>query len=171
MYFNKGDVLNVGLGRLGGKGVRRHLESLLERLRAKGRLPEGDAFSMARFTGHAYKLHRIGPRQRAHDGALLVGDSAGVAYNISGEGIRPAVLSGRLAAETLIEADGNFEKRVMERYERRMDVVLGEPLSGAKLELWSRIPSGAGRGMLRSDHFVRKVVLDRMFLRPGAGLG
>ena len=173
-YFNKGRVLNVGLGRLGGKGVRRHLVALLERLRVKGRLPEGDALSMSRFAGHAYKLHRLGPRQRAHDGALLVGDSAGVAYNISGEGIRPAVLSGRLAAETLVEAEGNFEKRVMARYERRLDAALGEPLSGAKLALWSRVPFGAVRaaaqGMLRSDRFVRKVVLDRAFLRPGAGL-
>ena len=151
--------------------MRRHLVALLERLRAKGRIPEGDAFSMARFTGHAYKLHRLGPRRRAHEGALLVGDSAGVAYNISGEGIRPAVLSGRIAAETLIEADGKFEKRVMVRYERRLDAALGEPLSGAKLALWSRIPSGAVRaaawGMLGSDRFVRKVVLDRAFLRPG----
>jgi len=174
-YFNKGNVLNVGLGRLGGKGVRRHLVALLDRLRARGRLPEGDAFSMARFTGHAYKLHRIGPRQRAHDGALLIGDSAGVAYNISGEGIRPAVLSGRLAAETLIEADGNFELCAMDRYERRLDAALGAPLSGPRLALWSRIPSGAvravARGMLRSDYFVSKVVLDRTFLRPGAGLG
>ena len=173
-YFNKGRVLNVGLGRLGGKGVKKHLTSLLEQLRAKGRLPGGDAFSMARFTGHAYKLHGIGPRQRAHEAALLIGDSAGVAYNISGEGIRPAVLSGRLAAQTLVEAKGNFEKRVMERYEHRLDAVLGAPLSDSRLALWKSIPSGAvrsaARGMLRSDFFVRKVVLDRAFLRPGAGL-
>lgn len=170
-YFNKGSVVNVGLGRFGGKGVREHLAALLGRLRARGRLPEGDGFHMKRFRGHAYRLHGIGARRRAHEGVLLIGDAAGVAYNFSGEGIRPAVLSGKLAAETLIEAEGMFEQRLLARYERRLDAVLGTPLSGLRLALWNRVPSGAVRAlarvMLRSELLLRKIVLDRLFLRPG----
>ena len=39
-------------------------------------------------------------------GVLTIGDAAGLAYPESGEGIRPAIESGRLAAQILIEAGG-----------------------------------------------------------------
>ena len=42
---------------------------------------------------------------------LLVGDAAGLAYPQSGEGIRPAIESGLLAAATIVEADGDYTRR------------------------------------------------------------
>jgi flavin-dependent dehydrogenase len=47
---------------------------------------------------------------------MLIGDSAGLSYPQSGEGIRPAVESGLLAADTIIAADGNYDSEHLEPY-------------------------------------------------------
>jgi flavin-dependent dehydrogenase len=173
--FNKGETLNIGIGRFGGDGVRRHLEALLSRLRAKGRLPDRPEFSIHAFKGHAYKLRRFYPRMPVHDGALLVGDAAGVAYNVSGEGIRPSIFSGRLAAKTLIDATGDFSKSRLTVYETRLDKALGRPLTPRELALWRGAPTSAVRALagaaLRSDFLTRWLVVDTLFLRAGAPIG
>ena len=167
-YFSKGEAINIGLGRLGKRGVRAHLARFLEKLRAKGRLPAGEAFSPDRFRGHAYKIHGIDPRRRAAEGVLLIGDSAGVARNFSGEGIGPSVLSARLAARALIEAGSRADTDLARCYQRELDRALGAPLTGWRRLLWSAVPGFlprlAGGMALRSDRLIRRVVLDRFFL-------
>ena len=168
-YFNKGNVLNVGLGRYGGKGVRPHLEKLLRQLHKKRKLPAGDTFAMKHFKGHAYKLHKVNPRQRAGPGFLLVGDAAGVAYNVSGEGIYPAILSGKLASTTLIQAQGDYDERLLKTYEHRLDAALGRPLTPQQLRIRSRTPTAAVRALagtvFQSDFLVRKLIVEYLFLR------
>jgi geranylgeranyl reductase family protein len=100
-YFTKGDFLNVGVGALGGMPIRRRLARLLARLRAAGRLPEEAALTP--FRGHAYRLWRGRPRRLAGERFALVGDAAGLARDLSGEGIGPAVRSALLAAEAIAE--------------------------------------------------------------------
>jgi hypothetical protein len=56
--------------------------------------------------GHAYLGSGVGPSPVIGPGVMLVGDAAGLAYSESGEGIRPAIESGRLVAKTLIAALG-----------------------------------------------------------------
>jgi geranylgeranyl reductase family protein len=55
------------------------------------------------------------------DRILLVGDAAGLVDSLSGEGIRFAIASGKLAAETVITAHskGDFSVRVLRGYQER----------------------------------------------------
>src|SRR5262249_59884982 len=53
------------------------------------------------FRGHAYVVRRRAPRKLAGDRFCLVGDAAGLARDLSGEGIGPAIKSGMLAAEAV----------------------------------------------------------------------
>jgi geranylgeranyl reductase family protein len=99
-YFTKGDFLNVGIGAVGNPPVRQRLARLLARLRASGRLPEG--LRLEPFRGHAYSVRRDRPRRVGGDRFVLVGDAAGLARDLSGEGIGPAVRSARLAASALL---------------------------------------------------------------------
>ncbi len=107
-YFTKGDFLNIGVGdflnigvgALGGESVRRRLERLLARLAASGRLP--DDLALTPFRGHAYAIRRGQPRRVGGERFALVGDAAGLARDVSGEGIGPAVRSACLAAEALL---------------------------------------------------------------------
>ena len=99
-YFTKGDFLNVGVGALGGTPVRARLERLLRTLRATGRLPDG--LALTPFKGHAYAIRRARPRCVAGDRFVLVGDAAGLARDVSGEGIGPATRSARLAAAAIL---------------------------------------------------------------------
>ena len=46
-------------------------------------------------------MRRRAPRRLAGDGFCLVGDAAGLARDLSGEGIGPAIRSGLLAAEAV----------------------------------------------------------------------
>jgi flavin-dependent dehydrogenase len=116
-----------------------------------------------RWRGHAYLAWGTGPRPLTGEGLLVAGDAAGLAYPESGEGIKPAVESGRLAAETLLAARGQFNAANLRSYEselrRRYPSArrTPAPLAGAIRAL--------GRRLLRSRSFTRRVVIDRWFLR------
>ena len=68
--------------------------------------------------GHAYLAWGVGPRPVVGDGMLLAGDAAGLAYPESGEGIRPAIESGQMAAAALIGAGGRYSADALRRTQR-----------------------------------------------------
>ena len=77
--------------------------------------------------GHAYLLHCNNKRNVVGEGILLVGDAAGVAYSQSGEGIRPAIESGLLAASAILAADGKYSRATLESYRSLLTARFGEP--------------------------------------------
>jgi flavin-dependent dehydrogenase len=157
--FRKGDYLNIGLGRDDRQGLAAHIEDFLAFLRRERGVPEPPG----RFHGHAYLLYGHGKRELIADGALLVGDAAGLAYPSSGEGILPAVESGLLAAQTLLEAQGDYRRQRLAPYLDRLRLRFGRgtPLAAA-IPAWLRVP--LARGLFRHPGLVRRVVLDHGFL-------
>jgi len=160
--------LNVGLGRQGTRNLSGEIAAFLERLRGWGRLP----FALpSRPRGHAYLLHGEAERPLGAEGVLLVGDAAGLAYPRSGEGIRPAVESGLLAADAIAEglAAGDEAPHVL--YQRSIEQRFGSrrPQGGdwvARLpEAWKEALAGR---LLATRAFARHVVLDRWFLHRHA---
>ena len=94
--FPKADHLSVGVGVFADGGARRRLRDELSRyLHATGL---GDA-SLLRVRGAPIPVR---PRIAARGPVLLAGDAAGLADPLTGEGISLAILSGRLAAESLL---------------------------------------------------------------------
>ena len=159
--FRKGDYLNIGLGREDHHKLAEHVEDFLAFLRRAHRI--ADDLS-GRFKGHAYILHGHVDRKRLDDGVLLIGDAAGLAYPQSGEGIRPAVESGLLAAAAIIAADGDFSAARLAPYCRRLDERFGmgrPPTAGA---LAAVLRNFLGSRLLGNVWFTRHVVLDRWFL-------
>jgi geranylgeranyl reductase family protein len=161
--FRKQDVLNVGLGRLGGARVGEHVEAYTARLRREGRVP---ALLPGRFKGHAYVLRPHARREVVGDGVLLVGDAAGLAYPESGEGIRPAVESALLAARTIAEAGGRADRAALEPYHRRLRDRFGGrgPLRAWTDWLPSPLVRRAAGALLGHAGFSRRVVMERWFL-------
>jgi menaquinone-9 beta-reductase len=160
--FRKGNFLNVGLGRLNRRDVTAHLQAFCQFLRDRGKiacdLPE-------RFHGHAYQIYeRIDPKL-VDDGVLFIGDAAGLAYPQSGEGIRPAVESGLLAADVLIEAAGNYSLARLTRYASEIHKRFGTPRRGAVSDyLPAAFLRFAAARLMATRWFTRSVVLDRWFL-------
>jgi flavin-dependent dehydrogenase len=139
----------------------------------RGRLPGLPAPARAaagerdrRLKGHAYLLYDTTPRPLVGDGVLLVGDAAGLAYAPSGEGIRTAVESGLLAAQTIREARGAFDGSSLEPYRSRVEARFGRRRSGGGLTrlVPSRVVEALGAGLLASSWLTRRIVLDRWFL-------
>jgi len=164
--FRKGDYLNVGLGRVDRHGLNLHLNSFLASLSEAGRIPAG---APAKFAGHAYLLYGNSHRRRVAEGAMLIGDAAGLAFQQSGEGIRPAIESGALAARVILGAEGKYSSDRLEPYcdllearFKQRDTCRASALSN----LWpdSAIALVAGF-LLASPSFTRHVLLDRWFLR------
>jgi len=160
----KGSWLNVGLGRQDVHGLSDHVTRFVDWLRANGRLPVS---LPAKFRGHAYLLHGEARRALAGDGVVLVGDAAGLAYPRSGEGIRPAVESGLLAAKTLLEAGGAAARGRLVRYEAAVERRFG-PREGGGSDWVARFPhawkAALAGALLANRLFARHVVLDRWFL-------
>jgi len=160
--FRKGDYLNIGLGRVDKTDLPSHVAAFGEFLRERGKvacdIPE-------RFHGHAYQLYeRVRPKL-IDERVLLIGDSAGLAYPQSGEGIRPAVESALMAAEVIAEAGGECGESALEGYRRRVIERFGEPRRGGAgdwlPEGWLRFIAAK---LLATRWFSRHVVIDRWFL-------
>jgi menaquinone-9 beta-reductase len=98
----KSDWLNVGCGTLDAGKVRDAWAFTHAHLRDRGHLPDEAEPELRHVKGHSYYLFDPVHLESAHrDGALLVGDSLGLAHPITAEGILPATISGRLAAESI----------------------------------------------------------------------
>jgi len=118
--------------------------------------------------GHAYGLYGRQPRKIIADGALLIGDAAGLAYPESGEGIRPAVESGLIAAHAILAADGNYNSRNLALYNELLDSRLHRERSrfDTLVQLLPHtIKEFAGRQLLRSRSFCENIVVNQWFLR------
>lgn len=167
--FRKGRFVNVGLGRMEGRNLKAHLAGFLDWLFKRGILPREPVFDPLRFRGHAYKLHLIDPRPPVANGVLLAGDAAGLSHTFSGEGIRPAVESGILAAEVIRECGANYSLEKLDTYRRRLYRLLGTPWTGWRARLAGQTPAwlveGLGKTVLSSAFLTRRVLLDRWFLR------
>jgi flavin-dependent dehydrogenase len=169
--FRKGDYLNVGLGRREPRAIARHVEAYVEGLVGESRIERPPEEG---WRGHAYRLRAGKPPRPIADGALLVGDAAGLAFSASGEGILPAIVSGRLAARAILEAGGEYAEARLESYARGLDAALGSP--SRRRALPAPVARLAGAVLLASPWFARRVVLDAWFLhrhehttRPGVG--
>ena len=102
----KSDWLNVGCGTLDASAVHDAWQVTYEHLRAAGHVPRETEDDLAHVKGHSYFLyHPIHLDRAAHDNVVLVGDALGLAHPITGEGILPAVVSGRRAAAAILADD------------------------------------------------------------------
>jgi geranylgeranyl reductase family protein len=156
----KGDYLNVGIGRRESHDFNEHVKQFAAFLERSGALTDTSSLT---WRGHAYLASGTGPRPVVGDGLVLIGDAAGLAYPESGEGIRPAIESGRLAARTLVAADGRSSRADLQPYADQLRC-LYPPTSRPPRPLRS-VLAAAGRLLLGSRSFTRHVVLDRWFLR------
>lgn len=163
--FRKGRYLNVGLGRADRRRLPEATRTFAEFLRLTRHAPERPSL---RWQGHAYRLHdeSLSSRRVVDEGVLVVGDSAGLAYRQSGEGIRPAIESGLLAARAIVEAGGRYTRERLAPYERWVGERFGA--GGHERSLGGLLPdtlkAHLGRSLLALPLFVRSVVLNRWFL-------
>jgi len=116
--FPKSSHLSVGIGNMckGASGLKQQLITAMNRF--------GIPLDGARILGHP--LPTFTGRQRLRqDTICLLGDAAGLVDPLTGEGIRHALLSGKLAAEAIAQGS-------LEMYSRRVWQEIGRDL------LWAR---------------------------------
>jgi flavin-dependent dehydrogenase len=161
--FRKAGYLNIGFGRLDSKGVPKQTAEFVDFLKTKGRISRNGSW---RWKGHAYLLAGDTGRPPVADGVVLIGDAAGLAYPQSGEGIRPAIESGLLAASTIVAAQGRYARERLEEYERNLGKRFSVSQAASLLTrvLPDSLAAAAARRFLASPLFVRHMVLDRWFL-------
>ena len=147
-YFPKEDVLNIGLGVVSGPGANlpQRRDALVASLRTSGHLPAD--LPLEPFRGHAYVVRRRAPRRLAGADFCLIGDAAGLARDLSGEGIGPAIRSGLWAAEAMVAhlrhgaPLASYAERIVRRYGSGETGWLGRQLS--------RLPDGVARALVRA---------------------
>jgi len=159
--IRKGRYLNIGLGREGSQRLPEELRHFCDFLKQSGRIPEE---LPDRFHGHAYLLYGRSARKLFDEGVLLVGDAAGLACPHSGEGIRPAVESGLMAATTIMEAREDYRRHSLAAYHTRIQERFGcvKPSRAIGPEFLRNLVAGS---LLNNRWFTRHIVLDRWFLQ------
>lgn len=166
-YFSKGDFLNVGIGAIaGGADLHARQSRFLGRLERSGRLKAETP--LVPFRGHAYALRVVSPRRVAEAGLFLVGDAAGLARDVSGEGIGPAVASARIAAAHALRAlDGGRPEEVAEEYRREISRRFGSGEPTWLGQLLGSLPQSlvvrAGAWVCQSAWLRRKLVFEGAF--------
>jgi geranylgeranyl reductase family protein len=161
----KNNFLNVGLGRLDPRALPEHVAGFVDFLKKSGKI----AFDLpSHLRGHSYLLYGHSKRDVARDGVLLVGDAAGLAYSQSGEGIRPAVESGLLAAKAILATDGENSQALCKTYRSLLTTRFGKSQKEWAFDIGGRLPTrlvtSLSRFLLASRWFSRRVVLERWFL-------
>jgi geranylgeranyl reductase family protein len=166
--FAKGNYLNVGLGREDSHRLSSHVDSFVDWLKSRGSIPQS---LPGKLNGHAYLLHQASRRAPLDDGVMLVGDALGLAYARSGEGIRPAVESGMLAAAVIERARGDYRASRLRPYEAQLSERFGNREDQGDAAAW--LPAGLRQALaarlLASNWFARNVVIDRWFLHAQQG--
>jgi flavin-dependent dehydrogenase len=159
----KGAYVNVGLGRFDPRSLPAATARFLAFLEANGRIPPRVEW---KWRGHAYAVNAAPRGLTADAGILLIGDAAGVADPQSGEGIRQAIESGLLAADTIVDARGQFARDRLEPYVDRLQARFAESaVPGAIARLVpGRVRTFAAGQLLRVPAFARRVVIDEWFL-------
>ena len=164
-YFPKGDFVNIGVGCTGGGdgSLPRRREALVAALRASGRLP--DAMPIEPFKGHAYVVRRREPRKLSGARFVLVGDAAGLARDLSGEGIGPAIRSGILGAQA---AQGFLQAGTpLDGYAKQIAALYGPGEPGWLERHLERLPETVARLAVRTILGLglarRRIVFDGIF--------
>lgn len=102
----KSDWLNVGCGTLDANAVRDAWKLTRAHLSAAGHVPTEAEPELDHLKGHSYFLYDPVHLERGfRDNAMIVGDSLGLSHPITGEGILPATVSGRVAAQAILADD------------------------------------------------------------------
>lgn len=159
--FRKGDFINIGLGREDNQHLSRHVAAFCDFLKARGKIPD----IAERFNGHAYLLYTSARRDYVTDGALLVGDAAGLAYAQSGEGIRPAIESSLMAAEVILGAGGDYAYDRLAPYRQRIEARFGaRELSPLERLVPEWVKQAVGRRLIANRWFSRNVLVEKWFL-------
>ena len=158
--FRKGNFLNIGVGREDSEKISQYTLEFLELLKRRGKIPKNAPMKPK---GHAYLLYAHAFRKLLDDGVLLIGDAAGLAYTESGEGIRPAVESGLIAAKVILNANGDYQQQNLQPYHDQLIKRFGE-----KHEHYSWLPGNVKRALakqvLANRYLSRRILLDRFFL-------
>jgi flavin-dependent dehydrogenase len=140
----KSDWINVGCGTLDANEVRDAWKVTHDHLRAAGHVPREAEAELEHVKGHSYFLYDPMHLETAsRDNALLVGDSLGLAHPITAEGILPAVVSGRCAAEAILAGDPHGYPARLARHEVIADYRRVHRLVAAASSLKRR--SGGGK--------------------------
>jgi menaquinone-9 beta-reductase len=161
-YFTKGDFLNVGIGCIGdGRDLHRRTEAMLERLRGDGRLPRD--VELEPFRGHAYALRIASPRQVSGKGFALVGDAAGLARGVSGEGIGPAVESARLAAISFLTGSRSARTSYGARLATRFGTGAAGPVDAVLARLPRDFLEAGARTVCRVPYLRRRLLFEGAF--------
>ena len=162
--FRKGDYLNIGLGREDKSGLPAHVKAFCDYLQEKGKIP---ADISAKYNGHAYLLYNHAVREMLAEHTLLIGDSAGLAYPQSGEGIRPAVESAILAAETVRRSENDYSEANLRAYQRNMESRFGErmPAPGMMERLPLSVKKTFARSLMKTQWFTKNTVIKKWFLQ------
>jgi geranylgeranyl reductase family protein len=160
--FRKGDYLNIGMGREGERHLNDHISKFMDYLHQTSRIDFDLPYP---FKGHAYRLYGRAKRQIVANGMMLIGDALGLASPQSGEGIRPAIESGLMAAEVILQADGNYKEEKMIAYAEWIQKRFGRPQrNSAGNYIPSVVRSALAKCLLNTKTFTRHVLLDRWFL-------
>jgi flavin-dependent dehydrogenase len=161
--FRKGDYLNIGLGREDKHKLAGHVQRFCEYLQAQGKIPRD---LPEKFKGHAYLLYHHATRHLIDDGALLIGDSAGLAYPQSGEGIRPAVESALMAAQVILDCRSDYRRDYLQPYVDRLEARYGrrEPSRSLAERLPAGVKQAIARTLMKSRWFSRNILTARWFL-------
>lgn len=154
--FPRHGAMNFGVASKLGEQSSRHLRSMLSAFVADyygGRMPEAEQITFFGAKIPTLELESWKGVRASGEGWALVGDAAGFADPITGEGIYYAMKSADLLADALLNHGRDYD-RAGEEYERKWREVFGHELEHASYRL-PQFYHGRFMGNIMTDAVVR----------------
>jgi len=171
--FSKKSVANIGWGSFTSSmkkiSIREEYGKFLERLKKDGWIPDG--LTLEKFEGAPLPLKGAAP-VTSGERVLIGGDAAGFVSPLSGEGIYYAMMSGKLAAEVLLDAAAkdDFSASSLAAYDTKWKSLWGKDLLA--LDYIARKLMKYPEHIIRcgeKDEVLQKVMLD-IFIGRGSAV-
>ena len=129
--FPKSDGLSMGIGGL-IKGKEKNKITLPEKLKHFLRSYRVNEVKQQHTHGHPIQLYS-GRKKLVHGSILLIGEIAGCVDPLTAEGIRPAIKSGYLAAQVLVEAITLNQLKRIKKYNKLFHQQIGKDFQYARI--------------------------------------
>jgi len=130
--FPKSDGLSIGIGADMKRAPSKKEEGLPNKLMEYMKELGINALNKSQLYGHPILVYN-GRSQLVDNRLLLIGEIAGCVDPLTGEGIRPAIKSGYLAARALNDAATGNKPKLLRQYEKQFHQQIGKDLNYARL--------------------------------------
>ena len=151
----KTEWINIGSGTKMAVEVKSAWQKARAFFESEGTIPATSGLVLDKMKGHGYSSYSLQNLQHSQkENVFLIGDALGLAQPLTGEGILPAVLSGKLCAHAIITDDPLSYRKSLNSHPIFKDYRILASLQRLSSKIWKRKNATSKKGSRLLNDFI-----------------